>query len=122
MCSDCKSSTSVSLKRINNFLSLDEVDETLVYKNITDARNGMPLEYIDSNYQVETYSGYNVNDTPIIIKDGSFAWGSGDNVLRDINVKVYLLLLSAYGCRSRRDLWWLWLVVLEVVRPPLSLL
>ena len=122
MCSDCKSSTSVSLKRINNFLSLDEVDETLVYKNITDARNGMPLEYIDSNYQVETYSGYNVNDTPIIIKDGSFAWGSGDNVLRDINVKVYLLLLSAYGCRSRRDLWWLWLVVLAVVRPPLSLL
>ena len=106
MCSDCKSSTSVSLKRINNFLSLDEVDETLVYKNITDARNGMPLEYIDSNHQVETYSGYNVNDTPIIIKDGSFAWGSGDNVLRDINVKVYLLLLSAYGCRSRRDLWW----------------
>ncbi|KAK8803865.1 hypothetical protein WA158_001559 [Blastocystis sp. Blastoise] len=78
----------VSLKRINHFLSLDEVDSSLVYRNISSGEGSKPIEYTDHNGDKQTLTDYNVDDTPIVIQDGSFAWGDGTNVLKDINIKI----------------------------------
>ncbi|KAK8805917.1 hypothetical protein WA158_002573 [Blastocystis sp. Blastoise] len=75
----------VSLKRINNFLSLDEVDDSLVYRNLTKSDS---IEFEDEDGQKKKIYNYNSNDDAIYIEDGSFAWGNGDNILRNINIKV----------------------------------
>ncbi|KAK8793382.1 hypothetical protein WA158_004741 [Blastocystis sp. Blastoise] len=75
----------VSLKRINNFLSLDEVDNNIV---LHDLLSTSQVEYIDEFGNKQIVDHYNSNEDAIVIQDGSFAWGDGDNVLKDINLKV----------------------------------
>ncbi|KAK8803750.1 hypothetical protein WA158_001444 [Blastocystis sp. Blastoise] len=75
----------VSLKRINHFLSLDEVDDSLVYRNLTSADS---IEYTDENGNKKQIHDFDAKEDAILVEDGSFAWGDGDNVLKDINLKV----------------------------------
>ncbi|KAK8811416.1 hypothetical protein WA158_003150 [Blastocystis sp. Blastoise] len=75
----------VSLKRINNFLSLDEVDDSLVIRNLLKEST---IEYVDEQGNKQIVKDYNSNEDAILVEEGSFAWGAGDNVLKNINLKV----------------------------------
>ena len=78
---------SVSLKRINNFLCLDDVDPELVIR-VSNPNYNKPIEYTSSQGEKKVLENYSCAENSIIIHDGSFAWGDGPNVLHDINVRV----------------------------------
>ena len=72
---------SVSVKRINNFMNLDEVDETLVKKNLPAGSKVANKDIHGAEKVVEDY------DT-MLIRDGYFAWGGNDNCLKDITTRI----------------------------------
>ncbi|KAK8820600.1 hypothetical protein WA577_006656 [Blastocystis sp. JDR] len=71
----------VSVKRINNFMNLEEVDETLVKKNLP---AGSKVTYKDIHGAEKVVEDYGT----VLIRDGYFAWGGNDNCLKDITTRI----------------------------------
>ena len=69
------------MKRINNFMNLDEVDETLVEKNLP---AGSKVAYKDIHGAEKVVEDYGT----VLIRDGYFAWGGNDNCLKDITTRI----------------------------------
>ena len=76
---------SVSAKRINNFMNLDEVDETLVEKNLP---AGSKVTYKDIHGAEKVVEDYDAEHDAVLIRDGYFAWGGNDNCLKDITTRI----------------------------------
>ena len=76
---------SVSAKRINNFMNLDEVDETLVKKNLP---AGSKVAYKDIHGAEKVVEDYDAEHDAVLIRDGYFAWGGNDNCLKDITTRI----------------------------------
>ena len=76
---------SVSAKRINNFMNLDEVDETLVEKNLP---AGSKVAYKDIHGAEKVVEDYDAEHDAVLIRDGYFAWGGNDNCLKDISTRI----------------------------------
>ena len=93
------------MKRITNFLNLEEVDETLVEKNLP---AGSKVAYKDIHGAEKVVEDY---DT-MLIRDGYFAWGGNDNCLKDITTRIpkgaLVAVVGRVGsgktCSCRR--WW----------------
>ena len=75
----------VSVKRINNFMNLDEVDETLVEKNLP---AGSKVPYKDIEGHEKVVEDYDAEHDAVLIRDGYFAWGDNDNCLKDITTRI----------------------------------
>ena len=73
------------MKRINNFMNLDEVDETLVEKNLP---AGSKVAYKDIHGAEKVVEDYDAEHDAVLIRDGYFAWGGNDNCLKDITTRI----------------------------------
>ena len=76
---------SVSAKRINNFMNLEEVDEMLVEKNLP---AGSKVAYKDIHGAEKVVEDYDAEHDAVLIRDGYFAWGGNDNCLKDITTRI----------------------------------
>ena len=72
------------MKRINNFMNLDEVDEMLVEKNLP---AGSKVTYKDIHGAEKVVEDYDAEHDAVLIRDGYFAWGGNDNCLKDITTR-----------------------------------
>ena len=75
----------VSVKRINNFMNLDEVDDTLVEKNLP---AGSKVPYKDIEGHEKVVEDYDAEHDAVLIRDGYFAWGDNDNCLKNITTRI----------------------------------
>ena len=73
------------MKRINFFMNLDEVDETLVEKNLP---AGSKVTYKDINGVEKKVEDYDTEHDAVLIRDGYFAWGGNDNCLKNITTRI----------------------------------
>ena len=73
------------MKRITNFLNLEEVDETLVEKNLP---AGSKVAYKDIHGAEKVVEDYDAEHDAVLIRDGYFAWGGNDNCLKDITTRI----------------------------------
>ena len=97
------------MKRITNFLNLEEVDETLVEKNLP---AGSKVAYKDIHGAEKVVEDYDAEHDAVLIRDGYFAWGGNDNCLKDITTRIpkgaLVAVVGRVGsgktCSCRR--WW----------------
>ena len=75
----------VSVKRITDFLDLDEVDPTLVERDVP---AGSVLKYKTINGEEKELKDYDASKDAVVIQDGYFAWGENENCLKDISVRI----------------------------------
>ena len=75
----------VSIKRINNFLELEEVDPSLVNRN---PPSGKPIAYTTVDGQAKSIDDYDETKDAVIIQDGYFAWGENECCLNNISTRI----------------------------------
>ena len=73
------------MKRITDFLNLDEVDDTLVEKNLP---AGSKVPYKDIEGHEKVVEDYDAEHDAVLIRDGYFAWGDNDNCLKNITTRI----------------------------------
>ena len=73
------------MKRINNFMNLEEVDESLVQKNLP---AGSKVPYKDIEGHEKVVEDYDAEHDAVLIRDGYFAWGDNDNCLKNITTRI----------------------------------
>ena len=66
-------------------MNLDEVDETLVEKNLP---AGSKVAYKDIHGAEKVVEDYDAEHDAVLIRDGYFAWGGNDNCLKDITTRI----------------------------------
>ena len=66
-------------------MNLDEVDETLVKKNLP---AGSKVAYKDIHGAEKVVEDYDAEHDAVLIRDGYFAWGGNDNCLKDITTRI----------------------------------
>ena len=75
----------VSLGRIEHFLNLEEVDPSLVERNLP---AGSKPSFKDINGVEKVIDDYDAEKDAVVIRDGYFAWGESEPCLKDITTRI----------------------------------